>query len=616
MNRITVLSEKVANQIAAGEVVERPASIVKELIENSLDAGAKRIDVEIKGGGKSLIRITDDGCGMSRDDALLCLERHATSKIKNADDLLSIGSFGFRGEAIPSIASVSRFKIMTREKEAAEGSEVIIHGGTIQGVQSCGSPSGTSIEVRSLFYNLPARKKFLKSDITELAHIQQGILIQALSNPAVGFFYRQDDRVVYQLASAQSLASRILEIYGAPFFNELLPLDHQSYGLKITGYVGRPGVSRSNRSEQHSFINGRPVENRILNFGLMEGYHNALMKGRYPVCMLFISMDPALVDVNVHPSKKEVRFRDEPAVRAAIVQAVREALAKTQGSIEVTITDKKTSGEVVAQNPTFTPSAPPFSMGNVPIVLRSESSGTPTTFTPSFNFQQTPRPLSPNPSFANASISETAQPNPGPSPVGGQMKNIPYRLLGIISNLYIIGESAEGIVFIDQHAAHERVLFEKLLKHLENQDIASQRLLMPETVELDPRDEAFLKENLEVLNKIGIGISSFGGNTVMIDSLPPWLLSVSPRLLLKDVLDSLQSEGGRTSRDRRFREEQIAKAACRAAVKANDPLSLFEAERLLSDLLKCELPYTCPHGRPTMILITARELEKKFGRIV
>ncbi len=322
MNRIRLLPEHVANQIAAGEVVERPASVVKELVENSLDADAKHITVTIKAGGRSSIVVADDGWGMSRDDALLALERHATSKITKAEDLACIRSLGFRGEAVPSIAAVSRFTLTTRERGELAGTQIQMAGGKILSVQETGAAEGTTVEVRNLFFNLPARRKFLRSEQTETAHIEHIVTLCALAHPGVAFKLVVDGRERFNLAPAGKLKDRLRELYGNQWVEQLIELP----GPEITGFIGKPGISRADRSQQHVFVNGRPVESKAINYALLEGYHTALMKGRFPVTFLFIEIEPELVDVNIHPAKREVRFRDERAVRQAVIEAVRAAL--------------------------------------------------------------------------------------------------------------------------------------------------------------------------------------------------------------------------------------------------------------------------------------------------
>src|SRR3954463_2488313 len=328
MSRIRLLPEILASQVAAGEVIERPASVVKELVENSIDAGARKIEVSIRRGGISLIRVVDDGHGMDRDDALLSLERHATSKIRTAADLAAIATLGFRGEALPSIASVSRFRLTTREHDAIAGTEIIVSGGKIETVRDGGEAPGTQIEVRSLFYNLPARRKFLRTENTEAHHVEHQMLLQALGHPQVGFTFLHDERVIYQLPPAAQLIDRIRDLCGVNLAAELLPVveSEEEDGLSIRGWIGKAGLSRSTRQQQLIFLNGRAVENTTLNYALREGYHTALMKGQHPVTFLFIDMDPAAVDVNVHPSKREVRFRDVAFVRDRVCQAIRRTL--------------------------------------------------------------------------------------------------------------------------------------------------------------------------------------------------------------------------------------------------------------------------------------------------
>ena len=674
MNRIKLLSEQVANQIAAGEVVERPASVVKELVENSLDAGAQKITVEIGAGGRSLIRVTDDGTGMSRDDALLCLERHATSKIIRAEDLASIATMGFRGEALPSIASVSRFTLTTREREAAspEGTQIIVNGGTIAEVKAAGSATGTSIEVRQLFYNLPARRKFLRTEETEAAHIQHYLTLAALAFPEVAFTFVKDGRNVWQLPAVAAQASRrsgigqnrtgeppvplssriealrerlrtllggekllpvnfsaSLEEHFQPEETEIsfetalpekLAIENRKSKLQIWGLIGSPGVSRATRESQFVFVNRRPVENRGINYALIEGYHTSLMKGRYPVCCLFLEIDPAAVDVNIHPAKREVKFHREFEVRKFTAQAVRDALLSFHSEPEKSIFTTKTPS--APRELTLAPETSAPALPNFPEPLKpAPATPAPVSFTPQAPLKMgfsavTPAKTEPATNLATAPSaiepsSQSAIRNPqSPAP----LLNIPLRLIGVVGKLYVLLESDRGLVLLDQHAAHERILFEQMLNRLEqNGTTPSQKLLLPETIELPPRDAHFLREQLPALTRLGVGLSEFGERTFLLDALPPFVKAADPRRFVFDLVDELRA-AGREVNLARLGEHTVAKTVCRHAVKANDPLAGRELEGLVEDLRHCAMPYTCPHGRPTLIEMNFRELEKKFGR--
>ena len=712
VNRIRLLPEHVANQIAAGEVVERPASVVKELVENSLDAGTSRITVEIGAGGRSLIRVTDDGRGMSRDDALLCLERHATSKITRAEDLASIATMGFRGEALPSIASVSRFVITTREREdiSGEATQVVVNGGKIVEVKAAASPAGTTIEVRQIFFNLPARRKFLRAEETERAHIQHYLTLVALAWPQVGFSFVSDGRPAWQLPPVPwssdadrftALKERLRQLHGSE--TPLLPLEF-SAGIeeapdlepgenwvlrdsgklsrfRLWGFIGAPGVSRSSRDEQHLFVNQRPVENRGLHFALAEGYHTALMRGRYPVCCLFLEIDPAAVDVNVHPQKREVKFREESAVRRLVAKAIRDTLhafhqanpeaagftheprlpmlaGEAPGSTvppqlptepEATLLPGFSGTDAAETNspavvpatrshreiptpetnaaPALAATVPDAGSGDAspPVSMPAQRATEPAISRP---FEPLARPLpstlpatetlSPVPPSGQTQpvhSSQTVAPNPsgtGALPVA--LLQRPLRIIGVVGRLYVLLESERGLVLLDQHAAHERILFEQMLQRLEaGHQAASQRLLLPETVELSIRDAEFVRGNLETLTRMGIGLSEFGDRTFLLDALPPMVKSNHPKRFTLDLIDALKAAGSGVNL-MRLGEDVIAKTVCRHAVKANDPLSGRELDQLLVDLKKCSMPYTCPHGRPTMIEMGWRDLEKRFGR--
>jgi DNA mismatch repair protein MutL len=570
VNRVRLLPEHVANQIAAGEVVERPASVVKELVENALDADAHQIRVTIKAGGRSAVIVADDGWGMSRDDALLALERHATSKIAQAEDLARIRSLGFRGEAVPSIAAVSRFTLTTRERGALSGTQIEIAGGKILSVQDTGTAEGTTVEVRNLFFNLPARRKFLRTEPTEQAHVEHIVTVCALAHPAVTFRLVVDDREKFHLAPVQRLMDRLRELYGPQLAEQLLPVS-QDGAVRVTGFVGKPGISRADRSQQHVFVNGRPVESKGINYALREGYHTALMRGQFPVTFLFVEIDPELVDVNIHPAKREVRFRDEFAVRQAVMDAVRAALV---------------------------PSGHPFR----PVPNLGWPSALAPPPSPTLPTREVPMPeLLPAPAPAPATEVETDD---------GR-----WRVLGVIGKLYVLIESPEGLVLMDQHAAHERVLFEKMLKDLASETAPAQTLLLPVTLELEARDATFLQANLKTLHKLGLGVREFGERTFLVDAVPPYFSLAHIPQIFRNIVDELRQTGEQVHA-RRLGEDKIATTVCRHAVKARDPLKGAELTALLAQLHRCELPYTCPHGRPTLIQISYPELEKKFGRKV
>ena len=641
MSRIQLLSEEVASQVAAGEVVERPASVVKELVENSIDAKARHIEVMVRRGGISLIRVVDDGIGMDRDDALLCIERHATSKIRTGADLASIQTLGFRGEALPSIASVSRFRLATRQPDDVAGTELMITGGKIDYVRDGGSAAGTQIEVRSLFFNLPARRKFLRTENTEISHVEHQLQLQAIGHPEIGFVLTTDQKLIFQIPPAATLRDRIRDLSGAGLSEQLLEMPETVFGeMRIRGFLGKPGISRSTRTQQVVFVNGRAVENSTLNYGLREGYHTALMKGQYPVTFLFLEMDPAAVDVNVHPAKREVRFRDPSSVREAIVEAVRRTLEMgrerwtgsfTAPQLSVGGGEEEAEGasELVAQ----TPQLPLVSGWTEAVPIPNRESGDPGTEEgPTSDLRPAIVPTEPEPAGSRnwvdfpkypssrrlsgeASLPASASPGFAIPGDGASESGNQFRLLGVVGKLYVVMENAGGLVLVDQHAAHERILFEELRRRMEDTGVPSQRLLMPVTLELGPKDSDWVARNLETLQKMGIGMEEFGDGTWKLDSLPQFIRPADPLQLLREIIDQLRDVSSQSSK-LRLGEDVIAKTVCRHAVKANDVLREPELIRLIEDLLQCDLPYCCPHGRPTMIQISYAELEKKFGRKV
>jgi len=613
MSRIRLLPETVASQVAAGEVVERPASVVKELIENSIDAGCRKIDVVIRRGGISLVRVIDDGWGMDRDDALLSLERHATSKIRSAADLQAVATLGFRGEALPSIASVSRFRLTTREPGAVAGTEIVVNGGKIDIVRDGGEAPGTQVEVRSLFYNLPARRKFLRSENTESRNIEHQTHLQAIGHPQIGFSLLRDDRMLFQLPAAATLGDRIRDLYGIELLERLVEVNGApSRNIRISGFIGQAGLSRQTKAQQLVFVNGRAIESGLLTAAIREGYHTALMKGQFPVTFLFLDIDPAAIDVNVHPAKREVRFRDPAAVREAIVDSIQQTLERSRTEWQEkfrapAITPKAVPGKAApdlklrAEMP-----APQEIHRELPhlgptVAGRVDRGKTPSVVPEGEPYRlPTPRVDSTDDALARQRSQQLAAKQQ-------------FQIIGVLSKLYVLMENADGLVLVDQHAAHERILFEELRRRMEEQGVPTQKLLLPQTFDVPPRDADWIESNISILQKMGIGIESFGPGTFKIDSLPGFLSLSDPAQFMRKVIDDLKSAGNSTS-PMRLGEEMIAKTVCRHAVKANDPLRYPEIEKLIRDLLECDLPYCCPHGRPTMIQISLAELEKKFGR--
>src|SRR5437762_3364328 len=616
MSRIRLLPEIVASQVAAGEVVERPASVVKELVENSIDAGAGKIDVLIRRGGISLMRVIDDGCGMDRDDALLSLERHATSKIRSVSDLEAISTLGFRGEALPSIASVSRFRLTTREPDAVAGTEIVVNGGKIDIVRDGGEAPGTQVEVRSLFYNVPARRKVLPAENTESRNIEHQLHLQAIGHAQIAFTFARDDRVAFQLPATATLTDRIRDLYGNELLQQLVALNgSHSPQIRISGLIGQAGLSRQTRTQQLVFVNGRAIESPLITAAVREGYHTALMKGQYPVTFLFLELDPGGVDVNVHPTKREVRFRDPTAVREAIARCIHETLeagraawqerfrappAPAPGDATKTAPDLRLRSEVIAPeelhrelsyvSPTVGGGVDSGRARGLDVI--GQAPGLPEHFKSAGD-----APALQREQRANRAAQHELQ------------------IIGVLNKLYVLMENADGLVLVDQHAAHERILFEELRRRMEEQGVPTQKLLLPQTVNVPPRDADWIERNLSILQEMGIGIESFGPGTFKIDSLPGFLNVSDPAQFMRKVIDDLKSAGKSTS-PMRLGEEMIAKTVCRHAVKANDPLRYPEIEKLIRELLECDLPYCCPHGRPTMIQISLTELEKKFGRKV
>jgi DNA mismatch repair protein MutL len=614
MGVVRILSDRVANQIAAGEVVERPASIVKELVENSLDAGATRVEIEFRHGGRSYIRVEDNGSGMSRDDALLSLERHATSKIREAADLDRVLSFGFRGEALPSIASVSRFTLRTRDASSEHGTEIVVNGGKVVHVRECGMPVGTRIEVAQLFNSVPARRKFLKSDATEAAHVIQHARLHALAHPGVSFVLQEDGRTLFQSPVCESLAERVAEVFGRQLAHDLLPLAAEEGDLRVHGLVSRPGVARATRQEMVTFVNRRPVDSRTLAYAVLESYHTHLPKGRYPVAFLFLELPPAAVDVNVHPAKREVRFRDETQVRGfairtvlGVLRAVRDPVVEATPATTPATAPVPTAGPEVAA-PSVPPSVTAPAASTNPIRLPSSTVAVPSRVA-SVVPVPTPAARSPYPKTG-----DTTRPASAPLARPAATARSGWRVLGDVAGGYSAFETPGGLVILDRVAASERVWFERLQRARGDEPIASQRLLLPVPLELDPVGAAVVGEHSAHLAAVGLAIEPFGRDFFRIEAIPAWLEPGQAEGFVRDLVALLASGRGERRDASRLRDELARAAAGRAASPANRAMSAEELERLVVDLLRCEVPHTSPAGRPVFIEINAAELTRRFHK--
>ena len=587
---VHVLPLHVANKIAAGEVVERPASVVKELVENAVDAGAANIKVSIAQGGRKLVSVRDDGCGMTKDDALLSLERQATSKILDVDDIENIDTLGFRGEAIPSIASVSRFSIVTRRHDADEGTQIVVNAGELVETSTAGCPPGTLVEVRDLFCNVPARRKFLRSFATEEGRVKGIFTVHALAHPGIGFSLVVDGRELYRLAPATSLADRLLDIYGADFVESLIPLpppsDQQKNVVRVSGYIEKPNLSMPTRRDQYVFVNGRPATAPSIAYAVREAYPHRQGDIK-PALFLFIKLPPNQVDVNVHPTKREVRFRDNIAVKRAITEAIEGALGirPTMGGTSGTNGTNETDGtnRTAETNGTGIP-RPPLPHSSTPSLLHSS----------------TPTPT-PTPTELPLAADDT-----GARPWKW------FKFLATTASGYLLIETDAGLVTINPHAARERIAFEQLLSRSGQGDALSQQLLIPETIHLSPVDAARITVALNDIETMGFKIEPFGHDTFKIDAVPQLIGSLSPADVISTVARDL-SEGG-AKRGERWREELVAKSIARSFAGMSLALDESGATKLVEELASCRMPYISPGGKPTMIFTSTRELDRRFAK--
>ncbi len=590
--RIHLLEEHTVNRIAAGEVVERPASVVKELVENSIDAGARTIVVEVEQGGKRLVRVTDDGEGMSPADALLSIQRHATSKIRDAEDLQSIVTLGFRGEALPSIAAVSRFELLTKRADIDTGMRLLVENGQVVEAEECAARNGTTVTVRDLFYNTPARLKFLKSVATELSHITELITRFALAFPEVSFRLLHNGQEIFASQGSSDPRHALLAVFGRDVARELRTIDFTEGHLRITGYVSPPHLTRPTRAMQSFFVNRRLVRHRVLSKALDDAYRTLTPEGRHPIAAVFLEVPPYSVDVNVHPTKAEVKFSHEGEVYHAVLSAVRQALLQ-QGMIPSALPGLQSGLDipqpverpVTGGQPVWQPSPlPPQEVLHAELMRRA---GIDLTQAPSAEVQPIARPY--------AEMLEG------------------FQVLGQIHRTYIVASSLRGLLIIDQHVAHERVLYEKLTVLRGGQPVPVQHLLTPLVFHLDRRTATLLGEHLQELQTMGFLLEPFGSDSVVLRGAPAWLGQRNVEALVRDLLDEI-SEIGVQRRLPLTDETLVATTACKMAVKAGDVLSHAEMTHLLQELADTENPYLCPHGRPVVLVLSIEELERRFKR--
>ena len=585
MGIINLLPENLINQIAAGEVVERPASVVKELIENSIDAGATEMIVDIEDGGRKLIRVTDNGCGMSREDALLSLQRHATSKISTVTDLFNISTLGFRGEALPSIASVSRLKLATVPKGSISGTSIQIDGGRVVEVKEFGGAVGTTIEVRDLFFNTPARLKFMKSTATELSHITETITRMAISYPSIRFIYNHNGSPIYNLPSSKDLLSRVCGMIKEEE-KSFLPVSLSSK-INVSGYLSGPDINRPTQKSIYIFVNGRFVRDRIILHALIDACRTVMEKDRYPLAFLFLDVPPSDVDVNVHPAKSEVRFKKTDEIHRAVYAAVSEALKgwtarKGSGQSYEFRTPDSNYQERVSE-----------AIGRYAANQGSGVGGQGSAVG----------------AYGNTPLQLTHSPVQGSS--GGFFSSL--TVLGRVGGTYIVCSAGNDLCLIDQHAAHERIAFERLKKTYRDSRPESQTLLIPEIVDLPQSEGMLIREHLEVLSRTGLEVEHFGGDTFVIKSVPTALSNKNIRGLVRDIADEL-AHSGRTKSIDELMERLFSRMACHSAVEGGDYMDTREIAALLSDLDSIDFSSNCPHGRPVFVMLDQIEIEKMFGR--
>ncbi len=619
-HKIQILDQNTINQIAAGEVIDRPASVVKELVENAVDAGASLITVEIKDGGISLIRVTDNGSGIDRDDIRIAFLRHSTSKIKTALDLMTVSSLGFRGEALSSIAAVCQVELITKTREHITGSRYKIEGGKETCFEEIGAPEGTTFIARNLFFNTPARRKFLKTAQTESGYVSDIVEKMALSYPEISFHFINNGQTKIHTSGNGNLKDVIYHIYGRDITQNLIEVNCENELIHMSGFIGKAVISKGNRSFENYFINGRYIKSNIISRALEDGYKFILMQHKYPFTVLNFKINPELLDVNVHPAKMELRFRKGESIYPWIAENIHDALIDKPNIIQIELEKEKEARQIE----TYIPE--PFEEQRV----KRNPSGIPSS-------SESPKNQNDDNVQDFSVLQETTNYHPNPGEAGHELKkkeskpvqqNITdayddflseqarpkHKLIGQVFDTYWIVEYEEKIYIIDQHAAHEKVLFESLMEKLRNRQISSQLIVPPIILNLSMREAALLNQYMEHFQEIGFEIETFGGQDFAVRAVPSDLYSLDSYDVLMEIIDALSNENGKILPT--LITEKIASMSCKAAVKGNSRLSPSEADALINQLLSLENPYNCPHGRPTIISMSKYELEKKFKRII
>ena len=622
---IKILPPDISNKIAAGEVVERPASVVKELVENAIDAGSTNISVEIQAGGKRLISVSDNGAGMNREDALIAIERHATSKISTVEDLETIQTFGFRGEALPSIASVSQFELLTRTPDAVEGTKITVEGGVVRPVQASGCSPGTHITANNLFYNVPARLKFLKSDVTELNHITNQVTWAALANPETQFSLSHNNRSLIDVRSCESYIDRIRLLYGREFAENLIEFDADLPNLHLHCFIGKPDFTKSNRNYQLFFLNRRSIRSKVLGAALNEAMRSMVPKDRHAVAFLFLTMSGQHVDVNVHPAKIEVRFQNERSLYSGVVRLLHSGIYKNKyipkmeakdGAAESApdsiSTDRDVPPNFPPQEPRIEVDAPAARPSIFPVgrreFMQPDSTSAPTT-----------TPLRPEESGSHQETLqvESVHLPQHPIPEGTELELLDFEGVQLKTNLfntYIVAEGGDRVFLIDQHVAAERVLYERFVEQLKTDGIPVQGLLLPVTIEATPQQLAALDDHSELFKKLGFDVERFGGKTLLVRSIPATLPTGLVNVTVTDLLDGIGSGVAPTVEYLEVQDKALITLACKSAVKAGDVLTMEEMVNLIKDLSQAKLPFNCPHARPIIVEMHRNELESRFKR--